>query len=110
MDHRPRQDSGRGGSIACHVVGLLGNFLDQFGADALVGVLKIDFLGDGDAVVGDRGGAPLLVEHDVSALGAQGDADCVGQLVHATFERPAGLLVERDDLRHQRMPFIGGSW
>ena len=100
VDHGPGQDGGGGGAVTGDVVGLLGDFLDELGADLLVGVLELDLLGDGDAVVGDRGGAPLLVQHDVAALGAEGDADRVGQLVHAALEGAAGLLVERDDLGH----------
>ena len=83
VDHRPREHGGGGGAVAGDVVGLLGDFLDQLGADALVRVLEFDLLGDGDAVVRDRGGAPLLVEHDVAALRAEGDANGVGELVHA---------------------------
>ena len=56
----------------------------------LVGVLEVDLLGDGDAVVGDRGGAPLLLQHDVAALRAEGDADGVGELVHAALRAPGG--------------------
>ena len=99
-DHRPRQHGGGGGAVTGDVVGLLGDFLDQLGADLLVRVLELDLLGDGHAVVGDRGGAPLLLQHDVAALRAEGDADGVGELVHARLERAASLLVERDHLRH----------
>src|ERR1700692_2167588 len=77
VDHGPGQDGRRGGAVAGHVVGLLGYFLDQLGADLLEGVLEIDLLGDRHAVVGDRRGAPLLVKHHVAALGAEGDADRV---------------------------------
>jgi hypothetical protein len=70
----PRQHGGGGGAVTGDVVGLLGDLLDQLGADVLVGVLELDLLGDGHAVVGDRGGAPLLLEHDVAALRAERDA------------------------------------
>ena len=100
VDHGPRQHGGGGGAVAGHVVGLLGDLLDELGADLLVGVLELDLLGDGHTIVGDRGGAPLLLEHHVAALGAEGDAYRVGELVHAALERPSGLLVEGDDLRH----------
>ena len=106
-DHGPGQHGGGGGAVAGDVVGLLGDLLDQLGADLLVRVLELDLLGDGHAVLGDRGGAPLLVEHDVAALGAEGDADGVGQLVHAGLERPAGLFVEGDDLGHRWMASVG---
>jgi len=69
--HRPRQHGGGGGSVTGHVVGLLGHFLDQFGADLLVGVLELDLLGNGHTVVGDRGCAPLLVEHHIATLRAE---------------------------------------
>ena len=101
-DHRPGEHGGGGGAVAGDVVGLLGDLLDQLGADLLVRVLELDLLGDGHAVLGDRGGAPLLVEHDVAALRAEGDADGVGQLVHAGLEAPAGLFVEGDGLGHRR--------
>ena len=36
-----------GGAVACDVIGLLGDFLDQFGADTLIRIVQIDFLCDG---------------------------------------------------------------
>ena len=101
--HRPGEHGGGGGAVTGDVVGLLGDLLDELGADLLVGILEVDLLGDGHAIVGDRGGAPLLVEHDVAALRAEGDAHGVGQLVHAGFETAAGLFVEGDDLGHRRV-------
>ena len=102
--HRPREHGGGGGAVAGDVVGLLGDFLDQLGADLLVRVLEVDLLGDGDAVVGDRGCAPLLLEHDVAALRAEGDAHGVGELVHARLERAACVLRVSDLLRHLVVP------
>ena len=99
-DHGPGEDGGRGGAVTGDVVGLLGHLLDQLGADPLEGVLELDLLGDGHTVVGDRGGAPLLVEHHVAALRAEGDADGVRQLVHAGLQAAAGVLLEGDDLGH----------
>jgi hypothetical protein len=98
--HRPGEHGGGGGAVTGDVVGLLGDFLDELGPDLLVGVGELDLLGDGDAVVRDRRRAPLLVEHDVAALGPEGHADRIGQLVHPRLEGAARLLVERDDLRH----------
>ena len=94
-DHRPREHGGGGGAVTGDVVGLLGDFLDELGADLLERVLEVDLLGDRDAVVGDRGGAPLLLEDDVAALRAEGDADGVGELVHARFERSGGRARRR---------------
>ena len=105
--HRPCEHGGGGGAVAGDVVGLLGDFLDELGADLLVRVLEIDLLGDRDAVVGDRGGAPLLLEHDVAALRAEGDADGVGELVHARLEGAAGVLRVGDLLGHACLPGNG---
>ena len=98
------QDGGGRRAVTGDVVGLLGDLLDELGADLLVGVLELDLLGDGDTVVGDGGGAPLLLQDDVAALGAERDLDGVGEGVHAPLEAAAGLLVESNDLGH-----IGGS-
>ena len=89
-DHGPGEHGGGRRAVTGDVVGLLGDFLDELGADLLVGVLELDLLGDGDAVVGDRGGAPLLLEHDVAALRAERDLDGVGELVHAASRAPGG--------------------
>src|SRR3712207_2905748 len=50
------------------------------------------------------GGAPLLVEDDVAAPGAERHLDGVGQAVDSTLERAPGVLVELQDLRHRRRP------
>ena len=104
----PGQHGGGGGAVAGDVVGLLGYFLDQLGPDPLVGVLELDLLGDGDPVVGDGGGAPLLLQHHVAALGAEGDPHGVGELVHPALQAAAGVLVESNQLGHLLLvPSIG---
>src|SRR5690606_19268676 len=62
------EDGGGGGAVTRDVVGLLGDLLDELRTDLLVRVVELDLLGDRDAVVRDRGGAPLLLEDDVAAL------------------------------------------
>ena len=93
-DDRLGQHGGGGGAVAGDVVGLGGGFLQQLGAHVLEGILQLDLLGDGDAVVGDGGRAELLVEGDVAALGAEGDLDGVGQGVDAPLEGRPRLRVE----------------
>ena len=100
-NHRPCEHGGGGGAVTGNAVGLLGNLFDQLGADALVGVFEFDFLGDRHTVIGDGGCSPLLVEHHVATLRAEGDAHCVGELVHAAFETTSCGLVEFDDLGHR---------
>ena len=90
------QDGGGGGAVAGDVGGLGGDFLHHLGAHVLVGVFELDFLGDGDAVLGDGGRAELLVEDDVAALGAEGDLDGVGELVHALEQGLAGIISDKN--------------
>jgi hypothetical protein len=99
-DQRLGQHGGGGGAVTRDVVGLGGDLLHELGAHVLEGVLQLDLTSDGDAVVGDRGGTELLVEHHVAALRAERDLDGVGQGVHAGLEGATGVLVELQDLGH----------
>ncbi len=78
---------------------LVATSLVELGAEVLERVVELDLTGDGHAVVGDGGGAPLLVEDDVAALGAERHLDGVGERVDAALERRGG--------RSRRTP---GSW
>jgi len=49
-DQRLGQDGRRRRAVAGHVVGLLGDLLDQLGTDLLVRVLELDLLGDAHPV------------------------------------------------------------
>ena len=49
------QHGGGGGAVTGDVGGLGGDFLDELGAHVLELVFEFDFLGDGDAVLGDEG-------------------------------------------------------
>ncbi len=109
-NERLGQHGGGGGAVARDVVGLLGDFLDQLSADLLVRVLQLDLLGDGHAIVGDRGGAPLLLQDDVAALGTQRHLYRVGEGVKAPLEAATGLFVVRNYLGHcEEIPPIRGS-
>ena len=105
-DHRLGEDRGGRRTVTGDVVGLLGDLLDELRTDLLVGVLELDLLGDAHTVVGDRGGAPLLLQHDVAALGTEGHLDGVGEGVHAPLEAAPGLLVESNQLRHMFLRFL----
>ena len=87
------QQGRRRGAVAGDVVGRRGDLADELGALVLEDVLDLDLAGDGDAVVGDRRRAELLVEHDVAALRAEGDLDRVGDGVDAGLQGPPCLLV-----------------
>ena len=98
------QHGGGRRAVTGDVVGLLGDLLDELGPDLLVRVLELDLLGDAHTVVGDGGSAPLLLQDDVAALGAERHLDGVGELVHAPLETTPRFLVERDDLGHSGDP------
>ena len=68
VDEGLGEHGGGGGAVTGDVVGLGGDLLHQLGAHVLEGVLQLHLAGDGDAVVGDGGGAELLVDDDVAAL------------------------------------------
>src|SRR3977135_3861003 len=88
---------GRGGGAVAGSVGRLGgHFAHHLGAHVLELVLKLDFLGDGDAVLGDAGCAERLVEHDVAALGAERHFDGIGEDIDAAQHAIAGLDAEFD--------------
>ncbi len=73
-----------GGAVAGGVVGLGGDFAQHLRAHVLELVLKFDFLGDGDAVLGDAGGAKALFDDDIAALGAERHLYRVGENIDAT--------------------------
>ena len=94
-------EHGRGGrAVTGDVVGLGRDLLGELGAEVLVGVLELDLAGDRHTVVGDRGGAPLLVDDDVAALRAERHLDGVRERVDAALERLAGGVVELQFLGH----------
>ena len=74
--------------------------IEQAITGAGVTVQELDLLRDGHAIVGDRGGAPLLLEDDVAALGPQGHLYRVGEAVQAPLEAATGLFVIRNCLGH----------
>src|SRR5712672_3548551 len=97
-DDRRGQHSRGGGAVAGRIGRLGGDFAHHLGAHVLELVVKLDFLGDGDAVLGDAGSAERLVEHDVAALGAERDLDGVVEDVDAAQHAVAGIDAEFDFL------------
>src|SRR5712675_1907735 len=92
-----RGQHGRGaGAVAGRVGGLGGHFAHHLRAHILELVLKLDFLGDGDAVLGDAGCAERLVEHDVAALGTERDLHRVVENFDAAQHAIAGIDAEFD--------------
>ena len=97
------QHGGGGGAVTGDVVGLGGGFLEELRAHVLEGVVELDLLGDGDAVVGDGRRAELLVERDVAALGAERGLDRTGEGVDTVFQGLPSLGIEFDNLGHEEL-------
>ena len=89
---------------------LLATSLHHAGAHVLVLVFQFDFLGDGDAVLGDGRRAEALLKDDVAALGPERHLDGPGQLGDAPPHRFAGFLVERNLLRSHRASLRVSQW
>ena len=99
-DHCLCQNGCGGGAVACCIVGLGCDLTHQLCAHVLELVLQLDLLGDGDTVIGDERASELLAQHNIAALGAQGDLNGVGQLVDTCAKRFAGVLALLDLFSH----------
>ena len=82
-----------GGAVTHGVVGLGGDLLHQLSAHVLDVVLELDLLSDGNAVVGDGRSTERALQSDVTALGAHGDGNGVGQSVDALGELGAASVL-----------------
>ena len=89
---RLRQERGGGGAVARGVGRLARDFANHLRAHVLVRVGEFDFLGDGHAVLGNRGSAELLVEDDVAAAGAERGLDGLRELLNAREHGLAGFV------------------
>src|SRR4051794_17412770 len=85
-DDRLGEDGCGRRAVAGDVVGRRGDLADELRALVLEDVLDLDLTSDGDAVVRDRRGAELLVEHHVAALRAERDLHRVRHGVDAGLE------------------------
>ena len=80
-----------GGAVTGGVVGLGGDFAQHLRAHVLELVLEFDFLGDGDAVLGDARGTETLFDEDVAALGAERHLHRIGEDIDAAQHAIAGV-------------------
>ena len=83
LDDRGRKHGRGRGAVTGDVGGLRSNLAYHLRAHVLELVFELDFLGDGDAVLGDAGCAERFVEHDVAALRAQRHPHRIGEDVDA---------------------------
>ena len=92
------QNRGGGGAVTGLIVGLGGHFAQHLCAHVLELVLEFDFLGDGNAVLGDAGGAEALVDDNIATLGAECDLHGIGENVHTAQNALARVAAEFDVL------------
>ena len=97
---RLREHRRRRRAVAGRVGRLARDFAHHLRAHVLERVLEVDLLGHRHAVLGDGGGAELLVDDDVAALGAERDLDRVGQGVDAAEDRLSRVLTVNNLLCH----------
>jgi hypothetical protein len=86
-------------SVPGKVVGPGCDFAQHLRAHILELVLEFDFLGDGDAVLGDPRRTERLVDNDVTALRTEGYLYGIGQHVDTTQHALACVGLEFDFLR-----------
>jgi len=96
VDDRLGENRGRGRAVTGVVGRLRGDFADHRGAHVFELVLEFDFLGDGDAVLRDRGTAEGAFENDVAALRTERHLDGVGENIDAAHHLGAGVITEKN--------------
>ncbi len=89
-----------GGAVTSNVVGFHSSLADKLSAHVLDRVLKLNFLSDGNTIVGNQRSAEGLLQGNVTALGAQRYLNGVCQLVDACSKSGAGISLELDILSH----------
>ncbi len=88
------QNGCSGGAVTGFVVGLGRDVLDQLRAHVFETVLELDFLGNGNAVLGDGRSAKALFQNHVAAFRTEGRFYRVGQDVDACQHFLAGGIAE----------------
>src|SRR2546425_765811 len=96
------EDGCGGGPVPGDVGGLLRHLAHHPGAEILELVLEIDLLDHGDPVLGDRGGAPAPLDHDVAPAGPERHPGRVGEQVHTRQDALAGLRMKQHELGWHR--------
>ena len=87
-----------------NVAGLLGRLAQHLRAEVLLGILEVEFLGDGHAVVADDRRAPFLLDQHRFRFRPQRDADGIGELRRPTKDLlPGGGTKHNLFVRHRRL-------
>jgi hypothetical protein len=102
LDDSGGEHGSGGGAVAGDVGGLRRDLAHHLRTHVLELVLEFDLLGDGDAVLGDTGGAEALIKHDVAALRAERHFHGVSENVDAAQHPVARVDGEFDFLSSHR--------
>ena len=94
LHDRSGEDRGGGGAVAGEIVGLRGDFAHHLRAHVLELVGKLDFLGDGHAILGDARRPIGLVEDHVTALRTKRHFNRIVEGVDAAQHSVAGVRRE----------------
>src|SRR5690606_8973162 len=94
------EHGGGGRAVAGNVAGLARDFLEHLCAHVLELVFELGLTGNGDAVLGDGGGAEALLDDDVATTGSHGHLDGVGEHVDAAEDATSCVLLKEDFLGH----------
>ena len=86
------QGGGGGGAITSNIIRLGGGFFEQLSAHILKGVFQLNFLGDGNTVVGDGGGTEFAVQGHVAAFRTEGGYYRSCKDIHALAQLAASFL------------------
>ncbi len=82
-EDRLGQNGCGGGTVTGCITGLAGDLADHGCAHVFIGALQFDFLGDGNAILGNRGRAKFFVDNYVATFGAERRADRFGEGLNA---------------------------
>jgi len=94
VDDRLRENRGGRRAVARFVAGAAGDFTNHLRAHVLELVLKLDLLGDGDAVFTDPRRTEGLIENDVASFGSKGHTHRVRQGVDPFDHAVARVAIE----------------
>src|SRR5205814_1872490 len=88
------------GAVADFVAGLARNLVNELGPDVLERTGQLNFLADGDAVLGDTWGTERLLQDDVATRGAHGHLHRPGELAQSFEDLLPGFLRKHQLLGH----------
>ena len=97
---RTSQNGRGGGAVTGQVGSLLCDFDDQFGAHVFKTVFQVDFLGDGNTVLGNRWSTVRFIDDHVATGRAHRDGNGISQNVDSAKHACSGVIVKKQLFSH----------